>query len=384
MIHGSTPMKQDPPRLARPPTVTWEEDGRTRSASLRCAARGGPPRSLVVVGDELRAADALTLARRNVGLVWRGDYRNARQLLDALKRRLDRRDAKPGLDPAEMFRRHRQARSHRARVLSCLLVELSADYRIIASRAPDVAQACAHAYGPADHAGLVSLQELLGAIGAEQWRVRGVAIPALGARIHPHYGVFAPTRLDYVDLVAQMSLPPARQAFDIGTGTGVLAALLAQRGVPRVCATDIEQRAVDCARDNIVRLGLADRVEVINADLFPDGRADLVVCNPPWLPGTPTSALEAGVYDRNGRMLSTFLRRLPDHLTASGQAWLVLSDLAEVLRLRSRAELTDMISDAGLTADQPISTGRRPTRRYDSLARARADETITVWRLRRA
>src|SRR5690606_40158611 len=125
-----------------------------------------------------------------------------------------------------------------------------------------------------------------GALGAWQWRLNGVEVPALGARIHPHYGVFAPVRGEYVDLVAQAPLPPgARTAFDLGTGTGVLAAVLARRGLERVVATDDSPRALACARDNLARPGLADRVELSADGLYPPGRADLVVCNPAWLPG---------------------------------------------------------------------------------------------------
>lgn len=72
----------------------------------------------------------------------------------------------------------------------------------------------------------------------------GVDIPALGgARIHPHYGVFSPVRGEYVDLVAKAPLPSQALAFDIGTGTGVLAAVLAKRGVKRVVGTDQDARA---------------------------------------------------------------------------------------------------------------------------------------------
>lgn len=63
-------------------------------------------------------------------------------------------------------------------------------------------------------------------VGAYEWRKKGVAIPVLQHRIHPHYGVFSPVRGEYVELVAQAPLPQAlrqnNRAFDIGTGTGVL------------------------------------------------------------------------------------------------------------------------------------------------------------------
>jgi 2-polyprenyl-3-methyl-5-hydroxy-6-metoxy-1,4-benzoquinol methylase len=168
------------------------------------------------------------------------------------------------------------------------LVLLDDDYTLALRRAPDVRRACLEAYGPPTGPTAVSLRELLGVIGAHQWRSKGIDVPALGTRIHPHYGVFAPVRGEYVDLVARAPLPWATRhspatgtAFDLGTGTGVLAAVLAGRGISRVVATDVSSRALTCARENMDRLALADRVEVSGPALFPEGRADLVVCNPP-------------------------------------------------------------------------------------------------------
>ena len=150
-----------------------------------------------------------------------------------------------------------------------LLLPLDEQYAIPLRRAPDVRDACEEAYGPPDEPSVVSLREVLGLVGAHEWRKKGVEIAALGARIHPYYGVFSPVRGEYIKLVADQPLPSKTLAFDIGTGTGVLAALLAQRGVERVVATDMDPRALACARENIERLGLATQVDVIEADLFP-------------------------------------------------------------------------------------------------------------------
>jgi methylase of polypeptide subunit release factors len=364
-------------------TVEWVEHGVHRSAQWRSSTTP-PPRRVLVVADDLSADRAIRYARNGTALLWRGDHRNARQLLDAMKRRLARHETMRDPDPAEAFRHHRRAMARRARVVGALLVELDADYRIRLPHAPDVRAACRETYGSAAEHNVVPLQELLGVVGASQWRRRGIEVRALGARIHPHYGVFAPTRADYVDLVGRAPLGPAATAFDIGTGTGVLAALLARRGVAEVVATDINPAAVTCARENLARLGLGGRVTVHRMDLFPPGRADLVVCNPPWVPGRPVSALEAGVFDEGGRMLRAIVLGLSDHIADGGEAWLVLSDLAELLGLRTREELLDLVERAGLTVrdrlDAPAAP-RRPGRGSGALAAARARETVSLWRL---
>ncbi|MPY59998.1 class I SAM-dependent methyltransferase [Streptomyces spongiae] len=328
-------------------------------------------------------------------LLWRGDFHNARRLLRAMGRRVDRKPPGRGDGPAEYFHLYRRARRHRARVLGRLVVLLEGDHSLGLRRAPDLRRACAEAYGPPGGPMAISLTELLGVIGAHQWRTRGVRVSALGARVHPHYGVFSPVRGEYVDLVAGAPFPGGtatrgarpRTAFDLGTGTGVLAAVLARRGIDRVVATDINPRALACARDNVRRLRLTGRVDVEGPCLFPDGRADLVVCNPPWLPGRPTSDLEYGVYDRDGDMLRGFLYGLADHLEPGGEGWLVLSDLAEHLGLRARGELMASIEAAGLRVVERTDTRPRHPRARDTadpLHAARAAEITSLWRLARS
>ena len=240
-----------------------------RSARWRSERGAPPPKRVVIADDGTKADDAYGLACQGTALLWRGDFQNARQLLKALASRADRPPRKPKgaavaptpMSTAEAFHLHRQARSQRARTLGMLLIPLDADYSIPLRRAPDLRQACVEAYGPADGPSVASLRELLGLVGAHEWRTKGIEIPAIGGRIHPHYGIFAPVRREYVDLVVDAPLPAAltsnNVAFDIGTGTGVLAAVLARRGIKRVIATDQDPRALACARENIDRLGLA-------------------------------------------------------------------------------------------------------------------------------
>lgn len=371
------------------PLIRWTELGEARSARWRSEGGNPPPKRVVIADDATNADTAYRLACEGTAMLWRGDFQNARQLLQALARRAERKPRKaPAVSeasPTEAFHLHRQAQAQRARTLAMLLLPLEADYRISLRRAPDLRQACEEAYGPAtDGPSVVSLREVLGLVGAHEWRRKGVEVPALEARIHPHYGVFAPIRGEYVDLVAEAPLPSQALAFDVGTGTGVLAAVLARRGIARVVATDQDPRALACARENINRLGLAGQVEVVQADLFPEGRAPLVVCNPPWLPARPSSPIEYAVYDPDSRMLLGFLNGLAAHLTPEGEGWLILSDLAEHLGLRSRAELLAAIDAAGLRVLGRIDVRPRHPRVADAadpLHRARAAEVTSLWRL---
>ena len=373
--------------------LQWTEGGETHSARWRSEAQVPPPKRVHAVDDTLSADAAWRLASEGAGLLWRSDYHNARQLLQAMARRADRKPRRGQVavpaSAAEAFHLHRQAQGQRSRTLGRLLIELEGDYGITLPRAPDLRQACREAWGPADgQPSVASLRELLGLVGAHEWRKKGVEIPALGPppgnRVHPHYGVFSPVRGEYLDLVAKAPLPSKDLAFDIGTGTGVIAAILARRGVRSVVATDQDPRALTCARENLARLGLDDRVQVLQADLFPAGNAPLIVCNPPWLPARPSSPLERAIYDEGSRMLRGFLAGLAAHLAPAGEGWLVLSDLAEHLGLRSREELTELIHSAGLrVAGRSDVRPRHPKAAdaRDPLHAARAREVTSLWRL---
>jgi methylase of polypeptide subunit release factors len=384
----------------------WHHQGVDHQAAWRSESGLPAPRRVVVADDTLSADTAYRLACEGTALLWQGDFQNARHLLDALKRRLDKPARKPAgkaagrgkprpaaepVSSAQAFHLHRQAQGQRARVLNSLLVPLQPDYGMQLRRAPDWREACTQAWGaPSGDAGVqaVALRELLGVVGAYEWRKKGVAMPVLGAqaRIHPHYGVFSPVRGEYVDLVAQAPLPAAGQAraFDIGVGTGVLSALLVQRGVRQVVGTDLSPRALACAQENLQRLGLTQRVQLQACDLFPEGQAGLIVCNPPWLPARAVTTLEQAVYDEHSAMLRGFLTGLRAHLLPQGEGWLILSDLAEHLGLRSRAELLDWIEAAGLQVVGKLDVRPRHGKAQDAsdpLHAARAQEVTSLWRL---
>lgn len=322
-------------------------------------------------------------------MLWRGDFQNARQLLQALARRIERKprkqkQARPPFSPAESFHLYRQAQSQRARILGMLLLELEPGHHLQLRRAPDVTMACEEVYGQGDVPYVISLRELLGLVGAHEWRKKGVEVPALEARIHPHYGVFSPVRGEYVDLVAQAPLPATTLAFDIGTGSGVLAALLAKRGVKRIVATDQDARALACARDNIQRLGMTGCVDIVQADLFPAGKAPLIVCNPPWIPARPSAPIERAIYDPESGMLRGFLAGLAAHLDTGGEGWLIFSDIAEHLGLRTRADLLAAFDAAGLRVVDRLDVRPRHGKALDTsdpLHAARAREITSLWRL---
>ena len=379
-------------------SIAWQENGHPCEDEWRSERGALAPKRVVLADDTLSADSAYRLACAGTGMLWRGDFQNARLLLQALARRCDapkkiRRASKTHPEvshtPEENFHLHRQAQSQRARTLSMILIQVNPDRQISLRRAPDWRGAMNEAWGPAGTTGCVaSLRELLGLVGAHEWHQKGMEISALGSapnnRIYPSYGVFSPVRGEYIQLVADAPLPSTELAFDIGVGTGVLSAVLAKRGVKRVVGTDLDPRAMACAKENIQRLGLNSKVELTQTDLFPEGKAPLIVCNPPWLPARASAPIERAIYDENSGMLKGFLAGLATHLAPKGEGWLILSDLAEHLGLRTRAELEEWIAAGGLKVISKTdikAEHKKVQDETDPLHAARAAELTSLWRL---
>ena len=388
-------------------TINWNENGQDYSAVWRSENGIAAHKKVVTADDTLTADDAYHLACEGTAILWRGDFQNARQLLQALVRRVDKpskksqraskRVVKPELiaspkSAKDIFNQHRLIQSQRSRILGMLLIQCNADHTIPLRRAPDISLACHEAYGAASQSYVVSLRELLGVISAHEWRKNGLPILADGdgepVYVHPHYGVFSPVRGEYIELVCNAPLPKGLDtnniAFDIGVGTGVLSIILAMREVEKIIATDQDDRALACARENITLLNLGSQIEIVKANLFPAGKASLIVCNPPWIPARPSSTLEHAVYDPESHMLKGFLAGLKDHLSSQGEGWLILSDLAEHLELRTRQELLAWIESSGLVVLGRTDTKPKHPKAFDDsdmLHFARVAEITSLWRL---
>ena len=381
--------------------IHWDEGGQACSAKWHSENGIAPHKKIQIADDTLTADIAYRLACEGTAILYRGDFQNARQLLQALVRRVDKPTKKSKRvdklnkektkSPLDTFNLHRLAQSQRARILGMLLIQVNTDHSISLRRAPDVRQACLNVYGEQADSYVISLRELLGVISAHEWRKNGVPILARGDEpicVHPHYGVFSPVRGEYIQLVCNASWPKAVStnslAFDIGAGTGALSVVLAMRDIQKIIATDVDDRAIACTQDNIDRLDLSSQIEIQKTDLFPEGKAALIVCNPPWLPARPSSPLEHAVYDPESRMLKGFLAGLKEHLLPEGEGWLILSDLAEHLGLRTRVELLEWIEQAGLRVQKREDTKPQHKKVFDqtdALHAARSAEVTSLWRL---
>ena len=140
-----------------------------------------------------------------------------------------------------------------------------------------------------------------------------------------------------------------------------------------------------CAKENITSLGLSEQITLSQTDMFPEGKAPLIVCNPPWLPAKPSSPIEYAVYDPDSKMLMAYLKNLKNHLTEDGEGWLILSDFAEHLGLRPKEFLLDAIQNAGLIVKEKLDIQPKHGKVADvedRLHEARKKEVTSLWILK--
>ncbi|WP_040918493.1 methyltransferase [Saccharomonospora glauca] len=110
------------------------------------------------------------------------------------------------------------------------------------------------------------------------------------------------------------------RVLDMGTGSGVNAVLAAAKA-ETVLAVDINPKALEAARDNARRNGVADRIEVRHSDVFShvEGRFDLIVFDPPFRWFRPRTLFETAITDENYEAMTRFFAGVRDHLTEDGR-----------------------------------------------------------------
>ena len=132
--------------------IQWSEGGQICSARWHSENGIAPHKKIQIADDTLTADIAYRLACEGTAILYQGDFQNARQLLQALVRRVDKPSKKSTRvdrvskektkSPLDIFNLHRLTQSQRARILGMVLIPINADHSISLRRAPDVAIAC--------------------------------------------------------------------------------------------------------------------------------------------------------------------------------------------------------------------------------------------------
>jgi len=153
--------------------------------------------------------------------------------------------------------------------------------------------------------------------------------------------------LDACVLGALCQIEDAHSILDIGSGTGLLSLMLAQRSDAHIDAIELDERAAQQAKENIKSSPFSNQIKVHSTNIKQFNSAkkyDLVVCNPPFfsdhLKGPDAKRNQARHND--GLSFGELSKSIAKHLSKLGKAWILLpcSELDRFLKFAQQENLT--------------------------------------------
>ncbi len=161
-----------------------------------------------------------------------------------------------------------------------------------------------------------------------------------GLRLKLREDVYEPAEDTFL-LAENLVVRPGDVALDVGTGTGIIAMMMAEKA-RWVLGVDVNPSAVELARENAALNGIGN-VDFRLSDLFEDveGRFDVITFNAPYLPGEPEEGIDrALVGGRGGReVIDRFIREVACYVRPSGMVQLVQSSITGVKETLDRFRL---------------------------------------------
>jgi methylase of polypeptide subunit release factors len=307
------------------------------------------------------------------------EYSTGLNLLSELKKRVFSKSMK------ENFKKYRSQRSAYHFTSNNLLTTVS-NGEVDLEKAPEIGWL--ELFYPESSEIYLSFPQIQGLNSSWQWYINGIQYPVLSDKIHPYYGVYFPTRFDHLLLFEswiKQQKGKFESAMDIGAGCGVLSFQMLKHGIKSVVASDINPNAIISVQKDIERMGLeSSKLITVQSDLFEgiDGKSDLIVFNPPWLPAQKEEeGLDQAIYYESD-LFDRFFSEAVDHLNDNGRIVILFSNLALVegysaehpviseLALNNRFKKVELIKRK--SAQKSKKTKRRDNRK---------NEYIELWEL---
>lgn len=165
----------------------------------------------------------------------------------------------------------------------------------------------------------------------------------LGTSFVLRRGVFSPAISRSTEFFARQLVARCRgkSVIEIGCGCGAIAVLCALHGATRVVATDINKIAVQCARENVLRYGVGNKITVIENEFANvPGTFDIVFFALPYVYVSDIGALVErfgslaySVFDPNYLHQKSFFRQAPAHINQGGVMLAGFGGAGDVKRL---------------------------------------------------
>ncbi len=169
----------------------------------------------------------------------------------------------------------------------------------------------------------------------------GKEVSFLGLDLVVLPGVFPPKE-DTALLAQHIRAIDAATVLDVGTGTGALALWAAHHGATSVIAVDISPAAVRNAKQNVERLGLADRIEVRTGHVFssiaPFESFDIILANLPGRNKTAVDYISAAQWDTEFGAHRALFEGARTHLRHGGIIYMVKANYPDLLEMVTLAE----------------------------------------------
>lgn len=167
---------------------------------------------------------------------------------------------------------------------------------------------------------------------------------SLKIRLHPQ--VYEPSEDTFL-LAENLKVREGDIALDMGTGTGIIALLMAKKA-RFVLGVDVNPLAVELARENAKLNGITN-IEFRQSDLFEnvEGKFDIITFNAPYLPGEPEEPIDfALVGGETGReVLDRFLEEFPHYLKENGVVQIVQSSITGIEETLKKLEFKGFITE---------------------------------------
>ena len=249
--------------------------------------------------------------------------------------------------PNTSFKEQHEYRSEYFRLSNLILLEI-VDKKLCAKKSPSIGW-LEKLYTENNHF-FLTFPQVQGLNSAWQWYKNGVSMPVLRNKIHPYYGTYFPTRFEHLivfDNWLKRYKGPKKTAIDVGIGCGVLSLQMVQHGFQKVYATDINPNAIIGLKEFMGTTKLSRKIELDVGHLFGkwEKQTELIVFNPPWLPGTLDSgSIDDAIY-YNKALFPDFFAAAKKRLLPEGKLVLIFSNLAQITNVTTEHPIETEIAE---------------------------------------